>query len=149
MQEAERNYPQTSVWSIVGNIVGERACGVNGSEMRAGTHLFRPNAKVYLLDVHHYWAVLNPSNAESIVVLGQHRKSRAWLRCYVRSTYVHNWRIRVVYDPVVVSRLKKELWCAFENTFDWHEDRNTPQAIAALFAAWGLPKYPSDRSSEN
>lgn len=143
MQEETRNYPQSSVWSVVGSIIGERECGVDGSEVRAGTRLFRPNAKVYLCGVQSYWAVLHPDKHERIIVLGQHRKSRDWIVSYVRSTYVHRWRIRVAYDPAVVSRMKQELWCAFECSFDWKEDRNTLQAIEALFAAWGLPKYPN------
>jgi hypothetical protein len=141
VQDEDHNYPQSSVWAVVGNIVGERRCGVAESEVRAGTHLFRPNAKVYLCGLQGYWAVLDPSKDESIIVLGQHRKSRAWIVSYVRSSYVHNWRVRVVYAPPVVSRLKQELWCAFENPFDWHGDRDTPEAIEAIFAAWGLPKY--------
>jgi hypothetical protein len=141
VQDQGHNYPQSSVWAIVGNIVGERRCGVDGSEVRAGTRLFRPNAKVYLGGVQCYWAVLNPRKDERIIVLGQHRKSRAWIVSYVRSTYVHNWRIRVVHAPVVVSRLKQELWCAFESSFDWQGDRNSPEAVEALLAAWGLPKY--------
>jgi hypothetical protein len=143
MPDEPRNYPQTSVWSVVGNIIGERACGVDRAEVRAGTRLFRPNAKVYLCGVQSYWAVLQPDRRESIIVLGQHRKSRDWIVSYVRSTYVQRWRIRVAYDPAVVSRMKQELWCAFECSFDWTGDRTTPEAVETLFAAWGLPKYES------
>jgi hypothetical protein len=124
----------------VGNVIGERACGVAGAEVRAGTRLFRPNTKVYLCGVQSYWTLLHPDKRESIIVLGQHRMSRDWIVSYVRSTYVHRWRIRVAYDPVVVSRMKQELRCAFDCNFDWKGDRNTPNALEALFAAWGLPK---------
>ena len=140
MEESTRNYPQTSVWSIVGNIVGEHACGIGAAETRSGTHLFRPNAKVYLFGVQCYWAVLTPAKEDRIIVLGQHRKSRDGIASYVRSTYVNKWRIRVAYNPTVITRMKEELFCAFENPFDWHEDRDTPRAVEALLTAWGLPR---------
>ncbi len=69
MEESTRNYPQKSVWSIVGNIVGEHACGIGAAETRSGTHLFRPNAKVYLFGVQCYWAVLTPAKEDRIIVL--------------------------------------------------------------------------------
>lgn len=144
MEEESRQQPPSSVWSVVGNIVGERACGVDGTEVRAGTRLFRPGAKVHLCGVQSYGAVLRPDEGESVIVLGRERKSQRWIVSYVRSTYVENWRIRVAYDPAVVQRLKQELWCAFECDFDWKDDRDAPQAVEALLRAWGLPKHPSE-----
>jgi hypothetical protein len=141
MQADDHHDPQASVWAIVGNIIGEHATGVGGNELRAATRLFRPNAKVYLCGVHDYHGVLHPSKDARLIVLGQHRKSRQWIVSYVRSDYIDCWRIRVVHKPPVVSRLKQELRCAFECKFDWNEDRDTPRAIEALLAAWGLPKY--------
>lgn len=144
MEEESRQQPPSSVWAVVGNIVGERACGVDGAEVRAGTRLFRPGAKVHLCGVQSHWAVLRPDEGESIIVLGRERKSQRWIVSYVRSTYVHNWRIRVAYDPAVVHRLKQELPCAFESNFDWKDDRDASQAVEALLRAWGLPKHPID-----
>jgi hypothetical protein len=138
MHSDDRDYPQTSVWSIVGNIIGEHATGEGGNELRAGTRLFRPNAKVYLCGVHDYRGVLHPSKDARLIVLGQHRKSRQWIVSYVRSDYIDCWRIRVVHKPQVVARLKQELWCDFECDFDWKEERDTPRAVEALLAAWGL-----------
>lgn len=96
---------------------------------------------MYLASVRHWWAVLNPHRNESLRVLGQHRKSRDWIVSFVRSTYVEDWRVRVVYKPAVLSRLKEELPIAFNSNFDWEGDRDTREAVSALLKAWGLPTH--------
>jgi len=129
-----------SVWSIVGNIRPEHPSGPGGEEVRRGTRLFRPNAKIYLLNAAQSWA-LDPERHpdERIVVLGQHRKSRQWIRCWLRSRYTTNWRIQLVYGPKVLERLREEFWAGFElqkGEFHWpEEERRSPAALQALCAA--------------
>jgi uncharacterized protein (TIGR02996 family) len=101
------------VWCVVGNIVDERRSP--GGESVRGTRLFRPNAKVYLANLRHLWAVLNPAQGagESVEVLGQHRKSRQWLSCWVRVALTTNWRVQLVSHPGVLVRLREAEWPGF------------------------------------
>ena len=102
-----------TVWCVVGNIVDERPA-VNGGTAR-GTRLFRPNAKVYLAGVRNAWGILDPVRGagESVEVLGQHRKSRGWLRSWVRVGLTTNWRVRLVPHPGVLVLLREAGWPGF------------------------------------
>ena len=101
------------VWCVVGNIVDERPAA-NGGVAR-GTRLFRPNAKVYLAGVRNWWALLEPVQGagESIEVLGQHRKSRRWTRCWVRVGHTASWRVQFVPHPGVLVLLREAGWPGF------------------------------------
>jgi len=128
------------VWCVVGNIVGEHPAGPQQSETRHGTRLFRPNAKVYLASTRHIWAVFESSSErfESLRVVGQQRKSREWLCCWVRSDRVSNWRIQLNHHPNAMLLLRTEGWMGFRlrpKEFVPSEDRGSPQAIQQLLDA--------------
>src|SRR5690349_9475487 len=44
------------VWCVMGNIVAEHPSGPGGAEVRQGTRLFRPNARIYLAAMPHSFA---------------------------------------------------------------------------------------------
>jgi hypothetical protein len=127
--------PRTSVLALAGNIVDEHPYGPWGQEIRKGTRLFRPGTKIYLSGLDN-WGVLSrpPTPLDSVRVIGQQRQSRQWIECWVRTLYVTNWRIQVVYKPGAVQRLREADWPGFwfregEFILDDKEDRTSPEAI--------------------
>ena len=130
----------TSVLALIGNIVEDRPYGPGGEEVRHGTRLFRPNAKVYLSSLAGSWTTFTPvpqAKYDYITVVGQHRKSRKWIESWIDSTLVVNWRIQVVYKPGAVQRLREAHWPGFwleDSEFELGEDRNSEQVIKAFLA---------------
>jgi uncharacterized protein (TIGR02996 family) len=103
------------VWCVVGNIVAEHGFGPGGEEVRRGTRLFRPNAKVYLAETHDTTSFLSVDARSdvSIQVIGQHRKSRQWIQSWVRARYTGNWRVRLIHHPGAMIRLREAQWPGF------------------------------------
>jgi uncharacterized protein (TIGR02996 family) len=103
-------------WCIMGNIVAEHHSGPGGAEIRHGTRLFRPSARIYLAEVVHIDILRQPQVTEHdrLQVIGQHRKSRQWIKCYIRVRYTTNWRVTLERQPGVLIRLRKEWWPGFE-----------------------------------
>src|SRR5262249_24159765 len=111
--------------------------GPGGEETRRGTRLFRPNAKIYLAETRHCWALLNPESGRyySVQVVGQHRKSRQWILSWVRAGYTTNWRVRLVHHPGALIRLREAGWPGFLLTpgeFSYTGDRQ-PEATVQVF----------------
>jgi hypothetical protein len=106
--------------------------------MRQGTRLFRPDARVYLASLRHSWALFpdHSEYPETIQVIGQHRKSRQWLLSWVRAGYTANWRVQLVYQPAVLTRLEEAEWPGFllpRDDFACPEaERGTEAAVKAL-----------------
>jgi hypothetical protein len=131
----------TSVLALVGNIVEDRPYGPGGEEVRHGTRLFRPNAKVYLSSLQSSLTInitAPRAKLDYITVVGQHRKSRKWIESWIDSTLVINWRIQVVYKPGAVQRLREANWPGFQledSEFELGEDRNSEQVLKAFLAA--------------
>lgn len=135
-----------SVWCVVGNIIDDHAFGPGGEETRSGTRLFRPNAKVYLASQKDSYAIFNERDAKcwSVEVIGQHRKSRQWIKSWIRVSYLTNWRIQVVYKPGALQRLWEADWPGFnlaESEFVYASDRNTRAAVVALLGAIESKSY--------
>ncbi len=92
----------TSQWCLVGNIAASRQFGPGGLEQRPGTKHFSAGTKVYCLPVQ--WG----DGYESIVAIGRHRGSKAFVKMVIRSEWVTNWRAKVVYQPAVLALLCAE-----------------------------------------
>lgn len=127
------------VWCAVGNIVTDRRV-VEGEPQRQGTRLFRPNAKVFLSTWSHWYAVLDPERWRntSIQVVGQHRKSREWIECWVNVRLVVNWRVKLIHHPGAIVRLREVGWGGFwlrPNTFPGPTQREGVEALRELFEA--------------
>lgn len=103
------------VWCLVGNIVSEHSTGSGGKVTRRGTRLFRSDAKIYLADTRDCWALLStdPGRVASVVVVGQHRKSRKWILSWVRARCTTNWRVRLLHQPGAMLRLREAIWPGF------------------------------------
>src|SRR6187397_1677533 len=80
-------------WCVVANIVKERPFGPGGKETRIGTRQFRGGAKVYIVEGH---------GGDAVVCIGQQRKSRRFIACFVGTQYVTNFRPAVAYHPKVL-----------------------------------------------
>lgn len=138
MSDELPSVPPTLV--LAGNIVRERAYGPEGQETRRGTHLFRPNTKVYLSSLDYCAAILSGDPLERIKVVGPHRASRRWIECWVPAPWVTNWRIQVLCQPGALRRLQEADWQGFwlqEDDFCLGEARSSPEVIRAfLEAVW-------------
>lgn len=114
--------------------------GGRPDEPQFGTRLFRPGAKVYLADSNHGRSLVGPnfSRNRSHSVVGQHRKSRAWIECMVKGTALTNWRVRLIHHPGALVRLREAGWLGFwllPKEFECPPERDSVEAVHALFAA--------------
>lgn len=87
------------VWCLVANVVEERTCGPDGTETWHGTKHFAPGAKIYCFPAQ--WG----DGYEQIRVVGRHRGSRRFVTMIVKSRWLTNWRVQLVYSPAVIERL--------------------------------------------
>jgi len=87
------------IWAVAANIVEERKCGPGGADTRRGTKHFRPGAKVFVVD-------LFPGMCENVVIIGQHRRSRRYVKMVIRAEWLENLRPQLVYSPTVVRLVK-------------------------------------------
>jgi len=90
--------PPASQWCLVGNVVWERPSGEGGKVFVHGTKHFAAGAKVYCLPVQ--W-----SGYENIIVIGRHSGSHRFITLIMCSSYIENWRAKVVYNPEVLRRI--------------------------------------------
>jgi hypothetical protein len=97
-KEASKSDP-TSLWCVVANVVAEHPVGEN-KEIRRGTKHFSPGTKVYC------YPPLWGDGYEKIKVIGHHRHSRQLVEMVTRSTWLTNWRVKMVYSPFVIERMK-------------------------------------------
>lgn len=88
------------VWCIVANVRISRRVGPGGAELRSGTKHFAPGAKVYVIAA--YWG----RGAETVTVVGRHRKSHRYLTISLQSAYLTNWRVELIYSPTVLEQAR-------------------------------------------
>lgn len=91
-------------WCLVGNIVEERRYGEHG-EVRRGTRLFAPGAKVYCLPS----IYAKHGGGDRLFAIGRHRKSGRFIGTVLRPELLVEPRAKVVYHPEVLRRIDEEL----------------------------------------
>jgi hypothetical protein len=129
-----------SVWVLAGNILSEHPAGPGGAQIVRGTRLFRPGSKIYLASIRNCAAIYEDLSTVglSIRVIGQHRRTRKWIRCWVRFSYTGHWRLQVVYRPRVLECLRSVDWPGFllgKNEFHCEEERTAmPEEIRRFVA---------------
>lgn len=92
------------VWCIVANVVDECPYGPRGAERRRGLKLFRPGAKVYVVDG------FGGMGYETVTVVGRVRKSSRFSTVHVRAEHLTNWRVRLVYSAAALRHIKEIRW---------------------------------------
>lgn len=80
-------------------MVAEHPVGEN-KEIRKGTKHFSAGTKVYC------YPPLWGDGYEKIKVIGRHRRSHLLVEIVTRSKWLTNWRVKMVYSPNVVNRMK-------------------------------------------
>lgn len=90
------------IWCVVANLAREHPRGPGGQEVRRGTGLFAPGAKVYC------YPPLWGDGYEKIKLVGHHRASHRYITAVVRFSRLTNWRVELIYSPQVIFEL---LWC--------------------------------------
>jgi len=89
------------VWCVVANVVVERPYGPRGAERRRGTKHFVPEAKVYVLKPLWDWFPYG-GGMSHLMVIGRARKTHRSIAVVVRSTWLTNWRVQLVYSPHII-----------------------------------------------
>lgn len=102
------------VWSLVANVVAERRAGPGGVDVRRGTKHFAPGAKVYCLPP--LWDSYHKVHGDDkIVVVGRHRRSHRYMTIVMRTEWLTNWRVQLVYRPYVI----REMVGAVQDRREW------------------------------
>jgi hypothetical protein len=119
----DRQEPTTEgLWAVVANIKREHPHGPGGVETKVGTRQFRGGTKVYI-------AGCFPGTCSAIVAIGLHRHTRRWITCCVDVRNVENFRVRLVYHPAVIDRIRNDERC-------WMRTKEEAETWAAAFPEW-------------
>ena len=110
------------IWCIVANVKKEHPFGPGGAEVKIGTRQFRGGTKVYIAGC---W----PGTCDAVVAIGLHRKSRRFITCVIDVRRVEAFRVKLVYQPVVVQRILLDDRC-------WIRTKEEAEAWASVFPEW-------------
>lgn len=110
------------VWAIVANIKKEHPFGPGGLETKIGTRQFRGGTKVYI-------AGCFPGTCDAVVAIGLQRKSRRFITCAVDVRHVENFRVKLVYHPSVIERIRCDERC-------WLRTKEEAETWARAFPGW-------------
>lgn len=89
-----------SIWCLVANFRRERPSGPSGQTIVAGgTKHFAPGAKVYCLPPD------RGDGYETVPIIARHRVSHRYIKTYTNSLWLENWRVKLVYEPVLMTKL--------------------------------------------
>lgn len=128
---AEDDKPQESqgpspVWCVAANVRGEIPFGEGAVETRRGTRKFHGGAKVYLAGA--YWGM----GAMDVTVIGNYR-GKGYITCSLKSHFLTNWRVELVYSPAVLSRIGR---IRAADSFEWDagpESKAKAEHFAEMF----------------
>lgn len=87
------------VWCLVANVVEERRYGEESTEIRRGTRLFAPGAKVWVPDGY------AGMGYDRVTAVGRTRHASRYASVVVAAEHLTNWRVKMVYSPAVLARL--------------------------------------------
>lgn len=86
-------------WCAVANMANVNEFGPGGAEKREGSRHFLPGTKIYVLS--HFWG----QAGEAATVVGRHRSSKKFITIVIASQWLANWRVELVYSPLIVRQL--------------------------------------------
>lgn len=107
------------IFCLVGNIIEERLDG--DGNMWKGTKHFSPGTKLYCYPP--IWG----DGYRNIKVIGKHRKSPRLVTIIIQSKYITNWRLKTVYNPVIIQKM-------IQNQ-GWSDEASHKERIEAM-AGW-------------
>jgi hypothetical protein len=88
-----------SIWCIVANVIRTLHPEGPEGEMRLGTRLFAPGAKLYCFPP--LWG----DGGDRLKVLGRHRRGRKFVEAVIPAKLLTDWRPKQVFDPHVVEAM--------------------------------------------
>ena len=118
-------------WCLVGNIVEDHEYGEE-HEIKHGTKQFSPGAKVYMAPP--AWG----DGYEKIIVIGKPRNSKRYIEVIMRSEYIENLRMQVVYKPQILRMMN-------DSDYSWWEDGeyHRKESLTRM-----LMSFPAERRAE-
>ncbi|GLQ31366.1 hypothetical protein [Litoribrevibacter albus] len=112
-------------WCVVANIKKEIPCGDSGTETKVGLRKFKGGAKVYIVGAFY-------GTAESIIVIGQHRRTGKFVSCIIPVSTVENLRVKKVYKPQIIDFLQGDNPCGAHMT----STEEIARELAELIPKW-------------
>jgi len=111
------------IWCLVANFRKERPYGQGGHTIvPGGTKHFSAGAKVYCLPPD------RGDGYETVPIIARHRVSHRYIKTYTNSAWLENWRVKRVYEPVLMTKLL--------GPWDWTaESRELAEQLAMLGAS--------------
>ena len=85
-------------WCVVGNIKNDVPFGPGGIEKKSGVKQFKAGARVEIIGSYN-------GSCESIIAIGQHRKTGKFIHCVIKADVVQNLRVKLIYRPQVLEFL--------------------------------------------
>ena len=115
------------IWCIVANVVAEHPVGED-KEIRKGTKHFSAGTKVYC------YPPLWGDGYEKVKIIGRHRGSRDLVEMVMPSKWLTNWRVKMVYSPFVLTRMKDH----------WDDSKESQQKAASIVAEMARRAAPGE-----
>jgi hypothetical protein len=110
-----------AIWCVVANVVDERPYGPGGIEVRRGTRLFASGTKVSCFPP--LWG----DGYERVKVVGRHRRTHRYITTTVRSAWLMNWRVKLVYSPHVIREMLRGVQAYYGDARTFEEIRTRRQ----------------------
>ena len=97
-------------------------------EIRKGTKHFSAGTKVYC------YPPLWGDGYEKVKIIGRHRGSRDLVEMIMPSKWLTNWRVKMVYSPFVLSRMKDH----------WDDSKESQHKAASIVAEMATRAAPGE-----
>ncbi len=116
----DRVLSEHPVWCLIAKFRKERSYGPEGqTTVPGGTKHFMAGAKVYCFPPD------RGDGYETVPIIARHRVSHRHIKTYTNSAWLENWRIKLVYKPVLITKLL--------GPWDWTaESRELAEQLADL-----------------
>lgn len=96
-------------WALVGNVVESHLFGEE-HEVRFGAKAFRSGAKLYVAPPQ--WG----DGFQNVVVIGRPRRYRGFIEMVIRSELIENFRLKKVFDPAVLRKMRESEHIWWDNS---------------------------------
>lgn len=86
-------------WCVIANVKKEIPYGPGGHEIKSGLKKFKAGAKLHIVG-----AYFGP--ADSLVAIGQHRKTNKYIRCVIKANAIEKLRVKKIYSKRILEMIE-------------------------------------------